>query len=104
MEKRTLISDNEANYLNRLTADIAALKHFIDQLKQHKEKNIKKLYMVLADDYQIELTGTFGTETTGALFNILIQSREHRLNELETRLMDLAAQLQTNQPALSNEA
>ncbi len=104
METPNLISDNDANLLDRLTSDIAALKHFVNQLKQHKKTNIKKLYIVLEDDFQIELTGVFGTETTSGIFDLLIQSRERRLNQLETKLIDLADQLKTLQPSLSNEA
>lgn len=104
MEKRNLISDNDANLLDRLTSNISALKHFINQLKQHKETNIKKLYIVLDDDFQIELTGVFGTETTSRIFDLLIQSRERRLNQLETKLIDLSDQIKNIQPCLSNEA
>lgn len=103
MENRTLLSDNEANYLNRLTSDVAALKHFIDQLKLNSCADIKKLYIVLETNYQIELTGVFGTETSKTIFETLIKSRERRLMELEKKLIEIAGRVKTLQPSLANE-
>lgn len=78
--------------INRITTDIQNLQEFIDALTSQKEHRIKSLYIVNENNYQIELKGNFSTEASKKLLDLIIESRQHLIKNLElvlTQCVDL---------------
>jgi len=86
------ITTDLINNINKLTSDIAKLNEFICSLDEHKDDQLKALYIV-TDKIQIELKGRFSSEATNKLFNLILESRHALSLALVDLLRDLSNQL-----------
>ena len=84
-----IFNDQTLIRINKLSNDIAALKHFIDSLQSVKNDGIKALYIVTKKNYQIELKNHFSDNAAATLLNLIVNNRIELVNELESVLVDL---------------
>jgi hypothetical protein len=84
-----LLNDQTLIRINKLSNDLAALKHFIDSLDAVKHDGIKALYIVTKKNYQIELKNHFSDAAAGTLLNLIVNNRRELARELETVLVNL---------------
>lgn len=91
----SILSDIQIIEVQKISNDLAALKHFIDQINSIKDDQIKALYIVTDKNYQIEFKGRFSEETTNELFNLILLSRERLARKLETILTSYLSETKT---------
>lgn len=80
------LSDVDLINIQKITNDVAALKHFIDQLNGIKDQKLKALYIVTEKNYQIEFKTGFSLEFSETLYKLILESRQAMVNKLETVL------------------
>lgn len=72
--------------INSLTGDIQALQNFLSDLEQYKDEKIQKLFIVTDQKHSIELIGHFSKNASSTLFNLIIDSRNKLIEQMELRL------------------
>jgi cytoplasmic iron level regulating protein YaaA (DUF328/UPF0246 family) len=79
---------NRINKINSLTGDIQALQNFLSDLEQFKDERIQKLFIVTDQKHSIELIGHFSKNASASLFNLIIESRNKLIEQMETLLKE----------------
>lgn len=81
-------SFNRIKSINDLTGDIQALQNFLSDLEHYKDERIQKLFLVTDQKHSIELIGHFSKNASTSLFNLIIESRNKLIEQMETLLKE----------------